>query len=56
MQMFIHIELISVSIRWNLFYIFVNTEYLACIWFHNAVKYCYDDDILTFEVGPQYSV
>ena len=36
--MFIHKDLISVSFRCNLFYIFVNTQYFAFLWFHNAVK------------------
>ena len=34
----IHKDLISVSFRCNLFYIFAKTKYFAVLWFHNAVK------------------
>ena len=32
-----HMRDSQVSFRLNQFYIFVNTRYLACLWFHNAV-------------------
>ena len=36
--MFIHKDLIFVSFRCNLFYIFAKTKCLAFLWFHNTVK------------------